>query len=96
MDLTPRQREDLRNTLSEVTHAVNNPLSIISGNAQLLRVLAQSEGLGDDFVQPIHDIEEASDRLSQLMGRLTELRERLRRDAGTAASAAEGGAEPAE
>lgn len=80
MNLEPQQREDIRQTLSDVTHAVNNPLSIISGNAQLLRVLAESEGLSEDFTQPIADIEEASTRVAALMTQLNKLKERLRRD----------------
>lgn len=81
MNLEPQQRDQIRKQLSDVTHAVNNPLSIISGNAQLLRVLAESEGLSEDFIQPIEDIEEASSRVAALMTQLNQLKDSLRRDA---------------
>lgn len=83
MNLEPQQREDICEALADVTHAISNPLSIISGNAQLLRVLAESEGLSDDFVQPIEDIEEASTRVASLMTQLNQLKDRLHPEASS-------------
>ncbi len=76
----PRSSELLRRvrqTISRVNHDLNNPLSIISGNAQLLAELARAFDLDGDFVQPIQDIEEASGRVSAILRRLVDLRDQL-------------------
>ena len=43
-----------------VAHEVNNPLAIISGNAQLLAEVGRAEGLSEDLMGPILDIEAAT------------------------------------
>lgn len=68
--------QQLRETLSKVYHDINNPLAIISGNAQLLLEMAHMMGLDDQLVEPIEDIEEASRRLNESLGDL----ERLQKD----------------
>lgn len=66
---------DLQHTLSEVAHDINNPLAIISGNAQLLLELSRLLDLDPDVARPIQDIEEASRRLASMIGRLSALGE---------------------
>jgi signal transduction histidine kinase len=68
---------DLGRRLSEIRHDANNPLAIVSGNAQLLRELAQMQGLGDEFIGPINDIVEASERTSDALNELTLLQRSL-------------------
>ena len=58
-------------------HEVNNPLAIISGNAQLLAEVGQTEGLSEDLMGPIQDIEAATERLAESLRRLAELREEV-------------------
>lgn len=67
----------VRQTISRVNHDLNNPLSIISGNAQLLRELVRTLDPDGDLVQPIQDIEEASLRVSGILRRLVELKDAL-------------------
>ncbi len=58
-------------------HEVNNPLAIISGNAQLLVEVGRAEGLSDDLMGPILDIEAASERLAASLRSLAALREEV-------------------
>ena len=67
----------LQEALSEVTHEINNPLAIISGNAQLLLELSRMMNLDPDVAKPIRDIEEASHRLAEMVRRLNALKETL-------------------
>lgn len=67
----------LQQALAEVAHEINNPLAIISGNAQLLLELTRLMDLDPDVVKPIRDIEEASRRLAMNVGRLNALRDSL-------------------
>lgn len=73
-------RADLRGALRRVTHDINNPLSIISGNAQLLLELARGLDLDGDLVKPIRDIEEASQQLATMVDRLNRLNDAARTD----------------
>lgn len=70
-------KEALQRALSEMTHDINNPLAIISGNAQLLLELARMLDLEPDVAKPIQDIEEASHRLAETVRRLNALKETL-------------------
>lgn len=72
---------DLQVALNRVTHDINNPLAIISGNAQLLLELARALDLDPDVAKPIQDIEEASQRLASMVERLNALNEAARQDA---------------
>jgi signal transduction histidine kinase len=69
---------DLRGALRRVTHDINNPLSIISGNAQLLLELSRALDLDPDVAKPIQDIEEASQRLAAMVERLNALNDAAR------------------
>ena len=61
--------------VSRLRHEISNPLAIISGNAQLLLELARLGGLTDDIRQPLEDVEEASRRITELLGSLPNLKE---------------------
>lgn len=73
----PETKEDIREVVSSVYHDLNNPLSIIAGNAQFLVELSQEEDLDDQFVSSARDIQEASQRMSDSLQRLTRLKEHL-------------------
>lgn len=60
-----RTLRDLRGRLSRVHHDLNNPLSIVSGNAQLLRELSKALGVEEEFHGPLDDLEAAVDKLSE-------------------------------
>jgi len=67
----------IHSTVATVKHEINNPLSIISGNAQLLVELARALGLGEDIAQPARDIEEASQRIAASLDKLGELKQSI-------------------
>jgi nitrogen-specific signal transduction histidine kinase len=71
---------DLQLALRRVTHDINNPLSIISGNAQLLIELSKVLDLDPDVAKPIRDIEEASQRLANMVERLNALNDVVRQN----------------
>lgn len=73
----PVTEEDIREVVSSVYHDLNNPLSIISGNAQFLQELSQEHDLDDQFVSSAQDIQEATQRMSESLQRLTRLRDHL-------------------
>lgn len=60
-----RTLRDLRGRLSRVHHDLNNPLSVVSGNAQLLRELSKALGVEEEFQGPLDDLEAAVDKLSE-------------------------------
>lgn len=68
---------EIRATLSRVYHDTNNPLAIISGNAQFLLELSKVMDLDDDLIQPIQDIDEASIRVADSLKELAALKERI-------------------
>ncbi len=72
--------ETLRSTVATVKHEINNPLAIISGNAQLLLELARFMELDDELIKPIRDIEEASLRIAESLDKLGNLREIITRE----------------
>lgn len=80
-----REREQMkildtvRTTVATVKHEINNPLAIISGNAQLLLELTRAMKLSDDLVHPIEDIEEASQRIAESLDKLGNLKEFITR-----------------
>lgn len=65
---------------SGLKHDINNPLSIIAGNAQLLLELASAHQLDEDVVQAVRDIESAAEQASKLVGQLKHLREHVARN----------------
>jgi signal transduction histidine kinase len=72
--------------LSRTLHDVNNPLTVISGNAQLLNEIGPSMGLSPELQKPIGDIEEASVMLAEQLAELAALRERLQEGLNTVRS----------
>ncbi|ABC43870.1 K+-sensing histidine kinase KdpD [Salinibacter ruber] len=73
----PETTDELHEALSTVYHDLNNPLSIISGNAQFLLELSREEELDDQFASSAQDIQEASQRMAESLQRLTRLRDAL-------------------
>jgi signal transduction histidine kinase len=73
----PETKEEIREAVSTVYHELNNPLSIISGNAQFLVELSQEEELDEQFVSSAQDIQEACRRMAESLQRLTRLRDSL-------------------
>jgi DNA-binding response OmpR family regulator len=69
--------ETLRAMLATVMHDINNPLSIISGNAQLLLELTQLMEGNDDLVKAIRDIEEARMQVTDSLDILSRIKEHV-------------------
>jgi signal transduction histidine kinase len=67
----------LRRALSRIYHDTNNPLSIVSGNAQYFLELAKSMDVDDELIQPVEDIEEASERIADGLRQLNVLRDEI-------------------
>ncbi len=57
--------DGIKSQLSRIHHQINNPLSVISGNVQLLQELARVLGVEDDFSGPLTDIVSAADQLAE-------------------------------
>lgn len=72
-----KSKEDIHDTVSTVYHDLNNPLSIISGNAQFLLELSQAEDLDEQYQSSARDIKEAAQRMADSLQRLTHLKEQL-------------------
>lgn len=70
--------DDVREAVSSVYHDLNNPLSIIAGNAQFLLELSREEDVNEQFVSSVQDINEAAERMSNSLNRLTRLKEELK------------------
>ena len=66
-------RATLRREVQRFRHDISNPMSIISGNAQLLRELAAMMDLDADFSDAIDDILEASERVEAMLRRTRHL-----------------------
>ena len=75
---------EIRAALSSIFHDVNNPLAIISGNAQFLVELTNGMEVDEELVQPIRDIEEASRRVAERLRELARLKEAITRYVGDA------------
>lgn len=73
----PMTDDDLHEAISTVYHELNNPLSIISGNAQFLLELSREKNLDDQFVSSAEDIQEASRQMKKSLEHLTRVREHL-------------------
>jgi signal transduction histidine kinase len=69
--------ESPREVISSVYHDLNNPLSIISGNAQFLLELSREEDLNDQFVSSVQDIKEAAQKMADSLNRLDRLKEEV-------------------
>lgn len=57
--------DGIKSKLSRIHHQINNPLSVISGNVELLHELARVLGVQEDFSGPLSDIAAAVDQLAE-------------------------------
>ncbi len=64
----------VRKHLSRIHHDLNNPLSIVSGNVQLLDELSKALQVGDEFEVPIQDVMVAVEQLTGITEELLVLR----------------------
>lgn len=69
--------DEVHERVSSVYHDLNNPLSIISGNAQFLLEIGREEELDDQFVSSAQDIKQAAQRMADSLHQLTRLKEEL-------------------
>ncbi|GMQ81469.1 MAG: histidine kinase dimerization/phospho-acceptor domain-containing protein [Rhodothermia bacterium] len=67
----------VRKHLSRIHHDMNNPLSIISGNVQLLDELSKALQVSDEFEAPLKDVMAASEQLTGMTEELVVLRNLL-------------------
>lgn len=69
--------EHVNELLSQVIHDINNPLAVISGNAQFLTEMSEMMPLEPVMLKALGDINEAvltlNERLAQLMHLRTEM-----------------------
>ena len=70
-----READRIHEQLSRVYHDLNNSLSVISGNAQLLAEMGRAEKMGPAFLEPLEDIEAARAEISKILRRLDRLRQ---------------------
>jgi len=68
------QLEEIRGQLSRVHHDINNPLSVISGNVELISELTTALGMKGDLEGPLEDIAAAVDLLTENVDRLLAVR----------------------
>lgn len=64
--------------LSVFYHGFNNPLTVLSGNIQLLQILAETMQIPDDIMKPIQDINGISTRFIHDLALIEELKEMIR------------------
>jgi nitrogen-specific signal transduction histidine kinase len=74
---TPTPPEEVHDLLSTLYHDLNNPLSIIAGNAQFLRELIREADLGEPYASSVDDIQEAAERISDALNELVVMKERM-------------------
>lgn len=72
-DIT-QQLETIRVQLSRIHHDLNNPLSVISGNVELIGELTKALGVELDLGGPIEDLAAAVDQLAENVDRLLAVR----------------------
>ena len=77
MDTDTQDLDELRQALSEILHDLNNPLSIIHGNAQFLIEVTADDTDSDHIREALNDIHDATNELSTRLRRLEELRDGL-------------------
>ncbi|MEM1116719.1 MAG: histidine kinase dimerization/phospho-acceptor domain-containing protein [Bacteroidota bacterium] len=75
--------EELKLELGRVAHALNNPLSVIMGNAQLGIELAAAMDTDESIVEALKSIHEAGGELGELFSEVADLRDRVDRLLGT-------------
>ncbi len=70
--------QEIAKELSVFYHSINNPMAILSGNIQLMQLMAESIDVPDDLLKPISDISDFVDRFASEMRGLAELKERIK------------------
>ncbi len=73
----PELLSEVHDTVSSVHHDLNNPLSIISGNAQFLLELSKEEDLDPQFESSAEDIQEAAERMAASLHRLAQIKDEI-------------------
>ena len=66
---------ELRRAVGKATHDVNNPLTVISGNAQLAVELARALDVDEAVLGAVREIDEAAGRLAQTLAELDRLKQ---------------------
>jgi len=74
---SPEVLETMHEAVSSVHHDLNNPLSIISGNAQFLLELSREKDVEEQFESSARDIQEAAQRMATSLQRLARLKNEL-------------------
>ena len=69
--------EGIRGELGRVAHALNNPLAVISGNAQLGLEMAAATGADESVSEALSTIADAAGRLERLFADVAALRTRV-------------------
>lgn len=69
--------DHVKGQLSVFYHNINNPLTVLSGNLQLLHILTESSTLPNDVQKCIQDINEISDRFESDLKIISELRDKI-------------------
>ncbi|WP_424519250.1 histidine kinase dimerization/phospho-acceptor domain-containing protein [Rubrivirga sp.] len=69
--------EGVRDELSRVAHDLNNPLAVISGNAQLAAEMAKAVPTDETIVEAIGSIQQAASELEALFADVAALRKRV-------------------
>ncbi|MDA1027585.1 MAG: hypothetical protein O3B41_00815 [Bacteroidetes bacterium] len=60
----------LKAQLSKIHHDVNNPVTVVSGNIELIRELAKALGVESEFDGPLNDMQVALDDLTERIDKL--------------------------
>ena len=66
--------DQLKAQLSKIHHDVNNPVTVISGNTELIRELAKALGVEGELDGPLTDMQAALDILSERVDKLMVVR----------------------
>lgn len=69
--------EQLKSHISRIQHDLNNPLSVVSGNVELLKELAIALNVYADVEDPLEDMGAALDKLTEQVDRLMVIRSML-------------------
>lgn len=70
--------QEIGRELSIFYHNINNPLTILSGNIQLLQLMADSLEISADLMKPIEDIASISGRFSEDLQAIAMLKEKIK------------------
>ena len=88
-DAAPPAREEVlrpvRDAMAHVVHEINNPLAVISGNAQLARELLAVVPDDESIPEALRDIEAAAQEIAALMSAVTAVRRQVEAALGEAA-----------